>query len=110
MLPVTRRKVIHIPHSLALVTAVAALIIAIGWTAGSSDPALSSAAGPENGATPTHAVVKKVDMAMTPADSESSEDASRTGPQPKASGPHGGPGRDRLPELLPPFVSFFPGY
>jgi hypothetical protein len=37
MLPITSRRVIHVPHSLATLAAILALVTAMGWDFASSD-------------------------------------------------------------------------
>jgi hypothetical protein len=43
MLPITNHRVIHVPHSLATLAAIVALITAIGWKSSAPDPERTAA-------------------------------------------------------------------
>jgi hypothetical protein len=46
MLPITKRRIIHVPHSLATLAAIVALATATGWNAAPSDVVERTGASP----------------------------------------------------------------
>jgi hypothetical protein len=68
MLPITKRRVIHVPHSLATLAAIVALATALGWNAASSDVGDRTAASP-SGAAPAERAADTASEPATSADS-----------------------------------------
>lgn len=73
MLPITKRRVIHVPHSLATLAAIVALVTAMGWNAASSDFADRTATSPRAAASPERTADSATEP-VTDADSASPGD------------------------------------